>query len=145
MSFSVDVNILLYASDTASEYHEKAAEFLRNAADGDEVCYLAWTTLMSYLRIATHPRVFASPLSPSDARANVDSLLARPHVRCLSEDERFWPAYCEISKQTHLRGNMVPDAHLATVLRIHGIRTLYTHDRDFARFAFLRIIDPFAA
>lgn len=29
------------------------------------------------------------------------------------------------------RGNLVPDAQLATVLRDHGVVTLYTHDRDF--------------
>ena len=145
VSFSVDVNILLYASDTASEYNNRAAEFLRDAAEGDEVCYLSWPALMSYLRIATHPTIFASPLTPSDARANVDSLLARPHVRCVSEDQRFWSAYKEISTQITVRGNLVPDAHLAAILRIHGIRTLYTHDRDFARFDFLRIIDPLAA
>ena len=145
MSFSVDVNILLYASDNVSEYHERAADFLRNVAEGDEVCYLAWSTLMSYLRIATHPSIFLSPLSPFEAHANVDSLLARPYIRCVSEDERFWPTYSAISTQTPLRGNLVPDAHLAAVLKIHGIRTLYTHDRDFAKFAFLRIVDPVMA
>jgi predicted nucleic acid-binding protein len=45
-----------------------------------------------------------------------------------------WPA----------RGNQVPDAHLAAILKQHGIRTLYTHDRDFRRFDFLRVIDPLA-
>ena len=145
MSFSVDVNILLYASDTASEYNKKAADFLRDLAGGDEVFYLAWPTIMNYLRIATHPRIFSSPLSPSDASANVDGLLALPHVRCVSEDERFWPVYSEISKQIPLRGNLVPDAHLAAILKIHGIRTLYTHDRDFTKYAFLRIVDPLLA
>jgi predicted nucleic acid-binding protein len=40
------------------------------------------------------------------------------------------------------RGNLVPDAHIAAILKLHGIRTLYSRDRDFARFAFLRVIDP---
>jgi predicted nucleic acid-binding protein len=39
----------------------------------------------------------------------------------------------------------VPDAHLAALLRQHGIRTLYTNDTDFRRFAFLDVRDPFAA
>jgi predicted nucleic acid-binding protein len=38
----------------------------------------------------------------------------------------------------------VPDAHLAALLRQHGVGTLYTNDRDFRRFDFLRVINPFA-
>jgi len=39
--------------------------------------------------------------------------------------------------------DLVPDAHLATVLRQHGVRTLYTSDRDFLKFRFLDVRDPF--
>ena len=42
------------------------------------------------------------------------------------------------------RGNLVPDAHLAAVLRQNGIRTIYTHDRDFRKFDFLEVKDPLA-
>jgi hypothetical protein len=41
-----------------------------------------------------------------------------------------------------VRGNLVPDAHLAALLRQHGISRLYTHDRDFRKFDFLEVIDP---
>jgi predicted nucleic acid-binding protein len=42
------------------------------------------------------------------------------------------------------RGILVPDAHLAAVLRQSGITTLYTHDRDFRKFAFLDVREPLA-
>jgi predicted nucleic acid-binding protein len=37
----------------------------------------------------------------------------------------------------------VPDAHLAAVLRQHGVKVLYTNDVDFKRFSFLTVINPF--
>jgi predicted nucleic acid-binding protein len=37
----------------------------------------------------------------------------------------------------------VPDAHLAALLRQHGVATLYTNDADFKRSSFLRVINPF--
>jgi len=43
-----------------------------------------------------------------------------------------------------LRGNLVPDAHLAAILFQHGVRTLYTADRDFLKFQSLDVEDPFA-
>lgn len=40
-------------------------------------------------------------------------------------------------------GNLVHDAHIAAVLLEHGIREVWTADRDFARFPGLKVHDPF--
>jgi uncharacterized protein len=144
MSFGVDVNILLYASDRGCPQHARATGFLQScAADGQVFC-LAWLTLMSYLRMATHPRIFLQPLSHADAVSNVEALMALPHCRVIGEQEGFWNVYREVTGDVPTRGNLVPDAHLAAVLRQNGIATLYTHDRDFRKFAFLDVRDPLA-
>ena len=145
MSFSCDVNVLLYASDSASPVHAQARAFLGEAAAAGDLLCLGWPTVMSYLRIATHPGIFSAPLSPAEALRNVDALVALPHVRLLSEDDGFLEVYREVSGSFPVRGNLVPDAHLAAVLRQHGVRTLYTRDADFRKFAFLELRDPFAA
>ncbi len=144
MSFAVDVNTLLYASDEASPFHDRASRFLTERAAGAEIFCLAWPTVMSYLRMATHSGIFARPLTAEEAIKNVDALVRLPHVRVLAEEEGFWEAYQAVVRDTPARGNQVPDAHLATLLRQHGVSTLYTRDRDFRRFDFLRVIDPFA-
>jgi len=144
MSFSIDTNVLLYASDRNSAYSARAAAFLGECASGSDVFYLAWPTIMGYLRIATHSRIFASPLSPDEAMGNIQTLLDLPHVRTLGEDEGFWDVYRGVAGAGPLRGNAVPDAQLAALLRQHGVATLYTNDSDFRRFPFLRVINPFA-
>ena len=50
-------------------------DLLDRIAMGPEIAYLFWPVTMAYLRIATHPAIFARPLSHTDARANVDALL----------------------------------------------------------------------
>lgn len=142
MSFALDVNLLLYASDTESPLHERARVFLDSCMRGGELFCLGWPTVMGYLRIATHPSVFARPLAPAEAQANVEALLGLPHVRCLAEEDGFWAIYREVTARVPTRGNLVPDAHLATLLRQHGVKTLYTHDRDFHKFEFLDVRDP---
>ena len=144
MSFGIDVNILLYASDATSSLHAKAADFLGRCAGGREVFYLTWPTLMGYLRMATHPAIFDRPLSPADAVRNVEALLAAPSCRVLTEEEGFWDVYREVTKDVPTRGNLVPDAHLAALLSQHGVVTIYTHDRDFRKFSFLDVRDPVA-
>ena len=144
MSAAIDVNILLFASDTASPLHQRAIEFVKERATGPDVLYIAWSTVMSYLRISTHPAIFANPLQPEEAAHNTEALLRLPHVRTLAEEDGFWDLYREVTTKMPIRGNDVPDAHLAALLRQHGVATLYTNDRDFRRFDFLNVRDPFA-
>ena len=42
-----------------------------------------------------------------------------------------------------VRGNLVPDAHLAALLIQNGVTTVWTHDRDFQKFPGIRVRDPF--
>lgn len=144
MSYAIDVNVLLYASDASSPFSSDARAFLDACASGPEVLCLAWPTLSSYLRLATHPAIFAEPLSPDEAEANVESLLGLPHVRVLSELAGFWDVYREATRGLSVRGNDVPDAHLAALLRQHDVPTLYTNDRDFRKYDFLKVRNPFA-
>lgn len=144
MSCAIDANILLYATDTAGPNYARARSFMEQCVGGTELVYLAWPTLMAYLRIVTHPAIFSQPLSPQEATANVESMLSLPHVRTLGERDGFWDAYKAVTATVPTRGNLVPDAQLAALLRQHGVRHLATHDSDFRKFAFLEIIDPLA-
>ena len=142
MSFALDVNILLYASDTRSPHFERGKAFIESCIARKEVFYLGWPTAMAYLRIATHPAVFDHLLSPDEAMANIETLLNLPHARFLSEEEGFWDVYRATAAEVPSRGNLVPEAHLAALLRYHGVKTLYTYDRDFLKFPFLDVRDP---
>lgn len=142
MSFAVDVNLLLYASDASSSHHPRASTFLERCLAGPELMCLGWLTVMGYLRMATHSRIFSQPLSHAVAAGNIQSMLALPHVRTLSEGEHFWRHYRQLSDDVPTRANLVPDVHLAALLREHGVTTLYTHDKDFRKFDFLDVRDP---
>jgi len=143
VSFSVDVDILLYASSTGSPLHSRAKELLQQCSTGSDLFCLAWPTLMAYLRMVTHPAILSPPLSVREAEQNVESLVRLPHVRLLSEQDGFWDLYRECTHDFVVRGKLVPDAHLATLLRQHGVRVLYTNDRDFRKFDFLDVRNPF--
>jgi toxin-antitoxin system PIN domain toxin len=98
---------------------------------------------MGYLRLVTHPAILPRPLAPPDAMQNVAALLDRPHVRAPGELDGFWPIYRSVAGERP-RGNDVPDAHLAALMRQHGVRRIYTRDRDFRRFDEIEARDPFA-
>jgi hypothetical protein len=144
MSFGIDVNILLYASDASSPLHKKATDFLAQCAAAGEVFCLAWVTVMSYLRMATHPAIFEKPLTHEEAMRNIEALLNLPHCRVIGEEDKFWNTYRKVTADVPTRGNLVPDAQLASILADHGVTTICTHDRDFRKFSFLDMRDPLA-
>ncbi len=142
MSYTVDVNVLLYASDRESPFHDAAAAFLRERADDPDIFCLTWPVIMGYLRLVTHPRLFERPLAPRAALGNVAALMGLPRCRVVSEPDQFLEVYRDVAVEVAARGNLVPDAHVAALARAHGIRTIYTHDRDFRKFPFLHVVDP---
>jgi len=95
------------------------------------------------MRIATHSRIFDSPLAPDEAAGNVAAIVALPNVRTVAEQDGSLDAYRHVTANQAIRGNLVPDAQLAAILFQHGVRTLYTRDRDFRRFEFFDVRDPF--
>lgn len=145
MSYAIDANILLYASDEDSPFHDRAVSLLDQIALGPEIVYLFWPIAMAYLRIATHPAIFAQPLSQADARANLDSLLGLPHIQAVGEDDRFWDQFREVADDVRPTGNLVPDAHIVALMLSHGVRTIWTRDRDYRSFSGIRVRDPFAS
>jgi uncharacterized protein len=143
LSYSVDVNVLLYASDKTSPLNDQATRFLEKRSQDPELFCVAWSTIMGYLRISTHPGIFSSPLSPDEALANLEALLNLPRVKILTELDGFLEVYREVTRRFPVRGNLVPDAHLAALLHQHDVRMIYTTDTDFRKFDFLKVRNPF--
>jgi toxin-antitoxin system PIN domain toxin len=145
VTVALDANILIYASDVKSPSHQAARRFLEECLDGPELFCVTWPTLAAYLRVTTHASASHAPLSTDEAAANVAALLAHPRSRVLREEDGFWRVFRELLISHRARGKLVHDVHLAALLRQHGVKTLYTRDRDFRRFEFLDVRDPFAS
>jgi toxin-antitoxin system PIN domain toxin len=142
VSATVDANILVYSSNEADPAHVAARELVERLAAGPDLLYLFWPVLLGYLRLVTHPGILPHPLPPQDALANIATLVALPHARSPGESAGFWDLFRATAGRSP-RGNDVPDAHLATLMRQHGVRLIYTRDRGFRRFDGIEARDPF--
>lgn len=143
MSVTVDANVLVYASNDADPAHGAARALVERLAAGPDLVYLFWPTIMGYLRIVTHPAILPRPLAFAEASANIGALLEAPHVRTPGEADGFWGLYVATASE-HARGNDIPDAHIAGLMRQHGVATIFTRDRDLRRYEGIEARDPFA-
>jgi toxin-antitoxin system PIN domain toxin len=139
----VDANLLLYAYHPRDARHAAAKTWLEDVLSGVEPVRFAWLTLWAFPRISTNPRVFESPLLPSEAAAVVSAWLDRRIAGVLEPEERYWQILRGLLRSDQLRGPLVMGAALAALALEHGA-TLHTTDGDFARFAGLRWRNPLA-
>ena len=142
MSATLDTNILVYASNERDPAHRAARSLLERLAAGPDLLYLFWPTLVGYVRLVTSPRILTRPLSPVAAVGNVSELVRLPHVRTPGEADGFWDLY-RATAGDRLRANDVPEGHIATLMRQHGVRVIYTRDRGFRRFEGIQVVNPF--
>ena len=139
----LDANLLLYAVDRDSRRHQPAAAWLEEVLSGPSRVGFPWPTLLAFLRIVTHPRAMSSPLTAEAAWAYVADWLACDGAWIPTPTARHAEILQRLVTVHDLRGNLVPDTHLAALAIEHGLPVLST-DSDFARFREIRWIDPLA-
>jgi uncharacterized protein len=139
----VDANILLYAVDARSTFHQPARNWLEDALNGPARVGLPWMSLTTFLRISTHLRVSANPLSPADAWSYVADWLQAGAAWIPEPTPRHADLFQRLLVDGDLRGNLVPDAHLAALALEHGVG-ICSADSDFARFPQLSWVNPTA-
>jgi toxin-antitoxin system PIN domain toxin len=139
----VDANLLLHAYNRRSRDHEASRVWLEAVLSGPQLVRFGWVTVWAFLRIATNPRVFDRPLTIDEAVEIVGSWLEQPTVGMLEPGERHWELLQRLTQRGQATGPLVMDAALAALAIEHGA-TLYTTDRDFARFPGLTWANPLA-
>ncbi len=144
MSQTLDTNVLVYATHTASPFHPRARALVEHLVAGPALAYLLWPIITGYLRIVTHPTILGTPLTTAEATSNVEAMLAPSHIRVAGEGDGFWRSFQSVAADVKPRGNLIPDAHLVALMREHGVSTIWSNDRDFRKFRGIRVKDPFS-
>ncbi|MGH8824487.1 MAG: type II toxin-antitoxin system VapC family toxin [Jiangellaceae bacterium] len=137
----VDANILLYAVDSTSRFHDPSREWLEAALNGETRVGLPWVSLSAFLRTSTHPRASDEPLSPAQAWEFVSDWLDAEPAWIPEPTPRHAQVFRRLMVDGDLRGNLVTDAYLAALAIEHGIGVC-SADSDFARFTEVRWVNP---
>lgn len=139
---AVDTNILIYAHRKDSLFHEAAAPIIKSFAEGSAAWAIPWPCLHEFLAIVTHPRIYDPPTPIAAALEQVDAWLESPTLVLLAESEQHWPELRSIVAAGRVTGARIHDARIAALCRQHGIRELWSADRDFGRFIDLAVVNP---
>jgi hypothetical protein len=139
---AVDTNILIHAHRQDAEFHEPAAAVLRELAEGTSAWSIPWPCLHELIAITTHPRIFDPPSRLAQALDQVEAWRESPTLVLLSEEDGFFDVLRRLLSKSRVTGPRVHDARIAAICLQHGVRELWTADRDFGRFPDLATRNP---
>lgn len=142
---AIDTNILVYAHRRDSPWHVPAASAVAALAEGRSRWALPWPCVHEFFGVVTHPRIYRPPTSPDAALDQIDAWLESPTVELIAEDVGYWPALRDVLQTSQVQGARVHDARIAALCALHGVRTLWSADRDFSRFPSLETHNPLLA
>jgi toxin-antitoxin system PIN domain toxin len=139
---AIDTNILVYAHREDSPFHDVAARKLSELAEGQASWAIPWPCLHEFLAITTHPRIYDPPTPLAVALEQVDAWLEAPTLVLLAESGQHWSALRALADAGHVAGARIHDARIAALCLQHGVRELWSADRDFSRFVGLVVVNP---
>jgi uncharacterized protein len=139
---AVDTNVLVYAHRRDSPFHDVAAAAIREIAESPAPWALPWPCAHEFYSIVTHPRIYDPPSSPAEAISQIDAWLESPSVVPLGEGGTYWSVLSLLLASAKVTGPLVHDARIAALCLSHGIRKLWSADRDFSRFRELKVTNP---
>jgi hypothetical protein len=139
---AVDTNLLVYAHRSDSQWHDAAFARVRELAEGRAPWAIPWPCIHEFLAIATHPRIWDPPTPTAAALDQVEVWLESPSLVLLSEGPEHWRGLRSLVESGRVAGPRVHDARIAALCVAHGVRVLWTADRDFSRFPDLTSVNP---
>jgi hypothetical protein len=139
---AVDTNILVYAHRRDSEWYEPAAAALRSLAQGRAPWAIPWPCVHEFLAVVSHTRIYDPPTGLPGAVGQVLAWIESPSLILLAEGLGYADRLAETLAAAKVTGARIHDARVAALCVYHGVRELWSADRDFTRFGALSVKNP---
>ena len=137
-----DVNVFVYAFRQDAFQHPRYREWLLSIINGEAAFAIAPQVLSSFVRICTHPRIFAHPSTLDQVISFCELVLSPVPCQVIQPGPRHWEIFVDLCRRAEARGTLVQDAWFAALAIEHGCEWV-TVDRDYARFPGLHWRPPF--
>jgi toxin-antitoxin system PIN domain toxin len=139
---ALDTNILVYAHREDSAWHERADSCFAGIVASGRPWAVPWPCVHEFLSITTNGRIYTPPTPLDLALEQIESWLEAPNLTVLSETTGYWSVFRVLLRQTGFTGPKIHDVRIAALCLHNGASEIWTADRDFRRFADLRVVNP---
>lgn len=139
---AIDTNILVYAHRKDSPWHEAAKKVVLDLANSDAPWAIPWPCYHEFLSVATHPKIYQPPSTIQTGLAYLEDLRGSTSLRSLAEETGYFEKMAALALKGKLKGPKIHDCRIAAICLNHGVKRLYSCDRDFSLFPELSCVNP---
>lgn len=139
---ALDSNILVYSHRRDSEGHAIARSQMERLASDRQPWAIPYPCVHEFIRNVTDHRIYGDPTSLDRAFEQVVAWLDAPTARLIGEGSHHLDLLGAVAREGRVRGAAIHDARIAAICLEHGVRELWTADRDFSRFPSLKTRNP---
>src|SRR5438876_61375 len=136
---AVDTNLLVYAHREDATWHKEAGANLLELANGNERWAIPWPCVHEFLAIVTHPRIYKPPTPAKIACEAIRVWMGSPELVLIGESSGYFDRLEELAVAARIVGGAIHDARIAALCSYHGVTEFWSVDRDFSRFAGLKV------
>jgi len=142
---AVDTQLLVYAHRAEMPLHARAVKVLSGLASSGDPWSIPWPCVHELLSTITRPRLFDPPSTLDQGFRALDRWRESPTLHFLGEGLDHYEQLRQIAKAGAIAGPLFHDARIAAICLSHGVKTLWSLDRDFSRFPSLKTLNPLIA
>ena len=138
--YLIDTNILIYAVNESSEYHEKALDLLQDIAIKYNAC-ISTQNILEFQRVLTHKSF--KTLLPQE---NIEEIIRiwLDYFEVIFEDKTVWIEYQKLAKFIQPSGDKIFDLWLSATMLANGVDVIITvNTKDFKNIKGIKAINPF--
>lgn len=141
--FLIDTNILVYAYNEDSPYHQRAKEIRDKAAEGVLFCCLTPQNLYEFFSTVTDSRKVSNPLPTNKALWEVEKYYSS-RIDIIYSLETTPLKVIELAKKYKIKRQEIHDIHLLAAMIENEVFGIYTrNDAHFRKFEEIEVINPF--
>lgn len=138
-----DTNILVYARDLESPYHQKAKELQDAVNIGVLNAAITPQNLLEFYSVITNQTKSKKADSPKEAIVEIKKYLLSPFEMIVPLGNEL-ELVLQLIKDKNLRSRKIFDVYLVATMLSNGIKTIYTaNERDFEIFNKIKAVNPF--
>jgi len=138
----IDSNLLIYAFNLSSEFHQNSVRILNDAvvSEGIAICDIS---LIEFFQVITDRKRLDKSLTNQEAAEVIERISYNERIRILSMTSVILEKAFSTVAEYHIEKYGIYDHIIAFSLLENQIKTIYTaNTEDFLPYPFLKIVNP---
>lgn len=139
----LDTNILVYAADKSSPFHQTAVNLRDRGMNGVTSVCISPQVLNEFFAIITTPKRVANPRSQEEAREEMEKYLNSERILKIYPGGKVIREILELLKRYKVTRQEIFDLQLVATMLLNGVRRIYTYNSDdFDKYEEIEVLKP---